>query len=244
MCRGRCHDIFIPEIANGMVKVIIPARGGSKGLKSKNIHSLCGKPLLYYSIQAAKEISSDIYVSTDSIDIAEVVYRYGGKVIKRPYEISCDTASTESVLKHAAESLSLSNNELVCYLSPCDPIRKKGDLTRLLSTFQENTFYDSIFFGRESHRHYWHKSSGDIELFANWMRDYKPRQDDNAEKAILECTGYGLLTKACYWQLVRELEAVGYLDIDPRIPEIDIHSALDIQLAKTALEYMKYEVIQ
>ena len=54
---------------------LIPARGGSKGIPRKNIKMLCGKPLIQYSIDIAKEMSSDenICVSTDDIEIKSVV---------------------------------------------------------------------------------------------------------------------------------------------------------------------------
>ena len=65
------------------------ARGGSKGLPGKNIKKLAGKPLLCYSIDIAKAISSidKVFVSTDDNDIATVAEEYGAIVINRPKEI-------------------------------------------------------------------------------------------------------------------------------------------------------------
>ena len=64
------------------ILVVIPARGGSKGLPGKNIKMLCGKPLIAYSIDVARAITSDenICVSTDDKHIIEVVESYGLKV--------------------------------------------------------------------------------------------------------------------------------------------------------------------
>ena len=61
------------------ILVVIPARGGSKGLPGKNIKNLCGKPLIAYSIDIARAINSDdnICVSTDNIEIKNVVEKYG-----------------------------------------------------------------------------------------------------------------------------------------------------------------------
>ena len=57
------------------ILAIIPARGGSKGLPGKNIKDLCGKPLIVWSIDHARESSyiDDIFVSTDSQEIADIV---------------------------------------------------------------------------------------------------------------------------------------------------------------------------
>lgn len=84
--------------------VIIPARGGSKGIPGKNIKLLNGKPLIYYTIDAARCVTDDthICVSTDDDHIIETVENYGLKVpFKRPDFLATDTASTYDVLLHA-----------------------------------------------------------------------------------------------------------------------------------------------
>ena len=65
---------------------IIPARGGSKGIKNKNLIKINGKPLIYWTIKSAKESKflKNFYVSTDSIKIKKVALSYGCKVIDRP----------------------------------------------------------------------------------------------------------------------------------------------------------------
>lgn len=86
--------------------VVIPARGGSKGIPRKNIKPFDGKPLIYYSIDAARAIApdEDICVSTDDDEIIQVVEDYGLKVpFKRPAELATDTAGTYEVLLHALD---------------------------------------------------------------------------------------------------------------------------------------------
>jgi N-acylneuraminate cytidylyltransferase len=87
--------------------VIIPARGGSKGIPSKNICPVGGKPLLAWSIEQARQTPqiSRVIVSTDSAEIAAAARDYGAEVILRPAEISGDTASSESALIHALDYL-------------------------------------------------------------------------------------------------------------------------------------------
>lgn len=84
--------------------VIIPARGGSKGIPRKNIKPFKGKPLIHYAIDVARSVVSDedICVSTDDDEIIETVQAYGLKVpFKRPDYLATDTCGTDDVLRHA-----------------------------------------------------------------------------------------------------------------------------------------------
>lgn len=86
------------------ILVIIPARGGSKGIPHKNIKPFNSKPLIYYTIDCARAIcdDEDICVSTDDAEIISVVEHYGLKVpFIRPAELATDTAGTYEVLLHA-----------------------------------------------------------------------------------------------------------------------------------------------
>ena len=86
--------------------VIIPARGGSKGIPHKNIKPLADKPLIYYTIDVARGLvnDEDICVSTDDFEIIRYVENYGLKVpFVRPEELATDTAGTYEVLLHALD---------------------------------------------------------------------------------------------------------------------------------------------
>ena len=86
--------------------VIIPARGGSKGIPHKNIKELGGKPLICYTIDLARSLVSDkdICVSTDDMEIIRVVENYGLKVpFVRPAYLATDTMGTYEVLLHALD---------------------------------------------------------------------------------------------------------------------------------------------
>lgn len=82
----------------------ICARGGSQGVKNKNIRDLLGKPLIAHSIDTAMAtgLFRHIVVSTDSDEIAEVATRFGAEVFfKRPPELASDTAAKLPVIRHA-----------------------------------------------------------------------------------------------------------------------------------------------
>ena len=85
---------------------LIPARGGSKRIRNKNIKSFYGKPLISYSIDLAKKskIFDGIYVTTDSQKIKRISIKYGAKVpFLRPKKISNDRATDKEVLDHFIE---------------------------------------------------------------------------------------------------------------------------------------------
>lgn len=111
------------------VLVVIPARGGSKGIPHKNIKPLNGKPLIYYTIDVARKIVSDkdICVSTDDSEIIKCVEDYGLKVpFVRPDELATDTAGTYEVLLHALDYYEKKGKEydVVILLQNTSPFRK------------------------------------------------------------------------------------------------------------------------
>ena len=107
--------------------VVIPARGGSKGVPGKNIKLLNGKPLISYTIEAAIQIfcSSEIIISTDSPAIKEVATRYGLHVpFLRPPELSTDTANTRDVLLDALKFYEAEHQpDAIVLLQPTSPFR-------------------------------------------------------------------------------------------------------------------------
>ena len=80
------------------VLAVIPARGGSKGIPKKNIIPLLGKPLIQYTIEAAKSAKyiSRIVVSTDDMEIAEISFKLGAEIVKEQ-EFSTDFATSHSL---------------------------------------------------------------------------------------------------------------------------------------------------
>ena len=84
-----------------MILGVIPARGGSKEIPRKNVKQINGKPLIAWTIEAAKEskIIDRYVVSTEDDEIAAVSREYGAEVIERPPELATDEATTLSVLQ-------------------------------------------------------------------------------------------------------------------------------------------------
>ncbi len=122
---------------------VIPARGGSKRIPRKNIKDFCGKPMIVWSIEAAKASGSfdHIIVSTDDNEIAELAKEHGAEVpFIRPTELSDDYIGTGDVVRHAVEWVikNLGKPEYVCTIYATAPFIKPTDITKGLKLLQEN----------------------------------------------------------------------------------------------------------
>ena len=134
---------------NDNVLIIIPARGGSKGIPRKNIKPLNGKPLIYYAIDTARAITSDenICVSTDDVEIKSVVEAYGLKVpFLRPDELATDTAGTYEVLLHALDFYEQQGKhyDIVLLLQVTSPFRKAEQVKEALELFRQTNDKDAM----------------------------------------------------------------------------------------------------
>ncbi|MCG3701771.1 acylneuraminate cytidylyltransferase family protein [Aliarcobacter butzleri] len=122
----------------------ICARGGSKGVKNKNIKELNGKPLIAYTIEQAKAsgLFEHIVISTDSDDIANIAKQYGAEVFfKRSSEMASDTAGKLDVIKDAFERSEKYYNKTFDYLIDLDataPLRIVEDIINSFKQFKEN----------------------------------------------------------------------------------------------------------
>ena len=130
-------------INNKKVLALIPARGGSKGIKDKNIYPLYGKPLIAYSIECAKNSKyiDDVVVSTDSTKIADVAKKYGASIpFYRPAELASDTSKSIDAIVHAIRWMEGHNKkfDIFVLLQPTSPLRTVGDLDGALEKFIDN----------------------------------------------------------------------------------------------------------
>ncbi len=118
------------------------ARGGSKGIKNKNIKSFCGKPLIEYSIKAAKEIDriDECFVSTDSLKIAKVSKKLGAKIILRPSQLAQDNSSEWLAWQHAIRTVYKSVCEFDIFISlpTTSPLRTKINVEQALDNLKSN----------------------------------------------------------------------------------------------------------
>ena len=125
---------------------VIPARGGSKGIKHKNIKMLAGKPLIQYTIDAAQksEKIDDFIVSTDSSEIADLAVNLGASVpFLRPSELATDTALAMDTIRHAVLAYEKANNvnvKAVMMLQPTSPLRTAKNIDDAINLFKKHNF--------------------------------------------------------------------------------------------------------
>ena len=112
---------------------VIPARAGSKRIPKKNIKDFCGKPIIAYSIQVARDsgLFEQIIVSTDSHEIAKIANQYGAETpFLRPAELADDHSSTTDTVRHAYNWFVEQGQqfEQICCLYPTAPLVSVTDL--------------------------------------------------------------------------------------------------------------------
>lgn len=120
---------------------IIPARGGSKRIPRKNIKLFKGMPVISYAIQTARDsgIFSEIIVSTDDQEIAEVAESFGASVPwKRSRDLASDFSTTVEVMQDTVTKLSSTLKKLdnVCCIYPVTPLLRTNHLSRGLDTLK------------------------------------------------------------------------------------------------------------
>jgi N-acylneuraminate cytidylyltransferase len=122
---------------------VIPARGGSKRIPKKNIKDFCGKPMISYSIEAAKTsgLFNDIIVSTDNKEIRDIAEGYGAKALfVRPDNLADDYTTTVEVMAHAIQWLNDNQYEfdVTCCIYATAPFIQKEDLLKAYEIFKTN----------------------------------------------------------------------------------------------------------
>lgn len=218
--------------------VIIPARGGSKGIARKNLQPLAGKPLIAWTIEQVLAVAGlDCYVSTEDAEIAEVSREWGAEIIVRPDELARDTTASEPVIEHAIELITAASGrpERVMFLQATSPVRLPGTLARAVREFDE-TGVDSLVGVVPEPIFLWQK---DPEVRALYPYLNRPRrQDMTPDQLRYRETGSLYLTRTeIYLQQHNRLGGQIGLFIMDSAEGIDIDTPDDFALAAAALEH-------
>ncbi|MDE5591838.1 MAG: acylneuraminate cytidylyltransferase family protein [Helicobacter sp.] len=120
-----------------MLLALIPARGGSKSIKKKNLALLGDKPLLYYTIKAAKESEciQEIVVSSEDEEILEYAKSQGVSILKRPKELAQDTSRSNEVVEHCLKHYP--NYEEFILLQATSPFRRAEHVEQAYEKFKK-----------------------------------------------------------------------------------------------------------
>lgn len=157
----------------------IPVRGGSKSIPLKNIKEICGKPLVYWTVNAAEGCPyiDKIYVATDSDKIKEAVEKFNFKktvVIGRSEASATDTASTESAMLEFAENYEFDN---IVLIQATSPLLTSEDLTKGFALF-ESDGTDSVLSAVRQKRFNWQLDENDFASPTNYDVFNRPRRQE------------------------------------------------------------------
>ncbi len=226
---------------------VILARSGSKGLPGKNTRTLCGKPVVAWTVEHAKAAKGldRVVLSTDSRDIARVGQEYGVEAVTRPAELASDTATVDSAARHAVEAVEQQTGETydaVVILYGNVPLRPDGlidaAVERLKSTGAHSV--QSVCAVGKSHPYWMKKLGGDG---ADALEDYQPnavyRRQDLPPVYLLD-GGVIAVTRASLFTMA-DGQPHAFLGTDRRavVTEpgqvVDVDTADDLALAEVLL---------
>ncbi len=221
---------------------IIPARSGSKGLKDKNIAELNGKPLMAYTIEAARESGCFDYVmvSTDSEKYAEIACRYGAEIpFLRGKASSSDQASSWSVVREVLDKL---RQQGICFdelalLQPTSPLRTAEDIRQSFALYEEKDAISVVSVCEVAHPLEWSftmDASCSMDSYAK-SPNRKMRRQDIPTRYIANGAIYLTKTKICEKDDIDIYAEKCYAYVMPADKSCDIDTKLDLMVAETIL---------
>lgn len=220
---------------------VIPARGGSKGVPKKNIRQLLEKPLLAYTIEAARDagVFQKVIVSTDSDEIARIAREYGAEVpFIRPDDLSGDQASSDDAILHALEYFRKEGMVFgeVCKLQPTSPLRNAGHIAEAYRFFKENNYDFVVSVCECEHSPLWSGTLREDGCMDDFMDEKYKRACRQQMKPYYRLNGAIYMGKTeCF---VREKSFLGkgcYAYVMGQEESVDIDSPLDFLIAETLI---------
>lgn len=219
---------------------LIPARAGSKRLPGKNTKILAGKPLIGWTIEAAKKSENIdiIVVSSDDDDVLSIARGYGCVALERPGFLATDTATTVEVVEHALAELKAQSVDVgrLALLQPTSPLRAPEDIDKAISLMDEKKASSIISVCETEHSPLWCNklpSNGSMDDFIS---------DDLKTTRSQDLPRYYRINGAIYLADTSEFScekgfymANSYAFVMPKERSIDIDEALDFALAECIL---------
>ena len=216
---------------------IIPARSGSKGLPGKNIKSLCGKPMIAYTIESAlkSKYITEVIISTDCKEIEKIALKYGAKsYFLRPNHLASNDAKAIDVYIYTIEKLINKYDYIInefIVLQPTSPLRKVDDVNSAIDLFFGKKADSVISYTKENHPIEWHQYinlEGKFEKIFNnnkLLNRQESRESYYPNGAIF-IFKYNLIKQNKYYN------SNSYAFIMPIEKSIDIDTRFDFEIAE------------
>ena len=217
---------------------IIPARGGSKTIKNKNIVKLLGKPLIYYALEACikSKIFDGIFVTTDDDKIAKVVTKIGVAVIKRPKYLSGDNITIDPVIFHAHKLIKKKfkiNPNLIFTIQPTSPLISVNDLKNAYNYFLRDKKLETVISVIKEPHLFWESKNGIIsKMYKHRINRQKLNIMYRETGSIIACSSKQLAKGSRIGSKVKLL-------ITDKLLGIDIDDINDLKLCEYILKKNK-----
>lgn len=216
---------------------VIPARGGSKGIKRKNLRLLHRNPLIYYQIQNSREskLIDDVVITSDSDEILNYASKFGVYLRKRPESLADDITTLDPVVKDAVDYVESMKNEkydIVITLQPTSPLLSCESLDKAIVRFYDKNL-DTLLPVTDATHLYWKKEN---EILSP---DYEKRLNRQWLPKKYKENGAFLITKREYvTKNSRFGEKVDIFILD-EIEGLDIDTKTDFMIAEVAMKRLK-----
>ena len=224
------------------ILAIIPARGGSKGIPGKNIRPLGGKPLINYTIEVALEAESitRVIVSTDADEISEVASLAGAEIVRRPDEISGDSASSETALLHTLEVLRDKEQyipDVVVFLQCTSPLTAPADIDGTVAAlFNENA--DSALAVTPFHYYLWATDENNSAVGINHDKVARPLRQER-ENQYLETGAVYVMRTAGFLEAKHRFFGKTVVHETPEERCFEIDEPIDLVIVEAMLAAQK-----
>jgi N-acylneuraminate cytidylyltransferase len=211
--------------------VVIPARGGSKSIKNKNLQKINGKSLIQISIEKFKGLDkiSNIIVTSDCNEILEEAKIYGAVAWKRPKALSGDTAKSESALKDVLENCQIINPTSDIIFHQCtSPLLKISSIKEALKKF-ENTNSSCIFTVQEEFNPIWQYKNNVVTIFN--IQDLQRKGRQEREPILIETGGLYVINRNEFMKSFNRFGSNPTALKVSKIESIDIDDQIDLIIA-------------
>jgi YrbI family 3-deoxy-D-manno-octulosonate 8-phosphate phosphatase len=219
------------------VVVVIPARGGSKGIPRKNLRHVGGLPLVGRAIQTAKAAGSvgAVFVSTDDAEIAAAAARYGAEVIERPAELGADDTSSEAVLLHALDVMATRGvePELTAFVQCTAPLITSADIDGVVAALDRESA-DSAFAAAGFHGFLWKTDASQGARGVNHSHTERKRRQDLSPTYLEAGSVYVFRTSGFRASRHRFFGRIAVFEI-PVSRCVEVDDEADIELAEALL---------
>ena len=221
------------------VLAIIPARGGSKGVPRKNIRLLAGKPLIAWTIEAARNSSyiDRLILSSEDAEIIRIAHEWGCEApFVRPAELACDETPGMDPVMHAIDNLP--GYDFVVLLQPTSPLRETADIDACIARCAEGDIPACVSVSTPAQHPYWTYRIDDQGRLSPLFDDVPARRQDLP--ALYSLNGAVYVARTSDLSRSRDFLMPGAVAfLMPDVRALDIDTPDDLALAECLLERKK-----